>query len=189
MSGSTVALPAGGLCGLSDARGAGKSAFCQRLIQAARRRGADVAGVFSPAVFALDATGRVTRTAIEVEHIRTSERRLLATASPQAGFDLRMGRWWFNPQTAHWADEALAKSCPCDVLIVDEIGPLELVRGEGWQHAITALQSGLYRLGIVVVRPELRALADARLPIRQWMDVAGAARLYADWIDNPPERI
>lgn len=187
MSDSMSALPAGGLLALSDAREAGKSTLCRRLVEAARRRGVDVAGVFSPGVFAPDAAGCLARVAIEVEHIRAGQRRLLATrtksaASPQAGFDLVMGRWWFNPDTARWADQALAESCPCDLLIVDEIGPLELTRDEGWLNGLRALQSEAYRLGVVVVRPELRGPAAARLPIRQWLDVAQAERLFAEWI-------
>lgn len=182
MSDSMSALPTSGLCALSDARGAGKSTLCRRLVEAARRRGVDVAGVFSPGVFAPDAAGHLARVAIEVEHIRAGQRRLLATTSPQAGFDLVMGRWWFNPDTARWADQALAESCPCDLLIVDEIGPLELTRDEGWLNGLRALQSEAYRLGVVVVRPELRGPAAARLPIRQWLDVAQAERLFAEWI-------
>lgn len=185
----SVELPASGLYALSDARGAGKSSLCRRLVQAARRRGVDVAGVFSPGVFASDGGGGVTRIGIEVEHIRAGERRLLAmrtksAASPQPGFDLPVGCWWFNPQTSHWADQALAESCPCDVLIVDEIGPLELARGEGLQQGVTALQSRQYRLGIVVVRPELRGPAEARLPIRQWLDVAHAEQMFSAWLNE-----
>lgn len=187
MSDALSGLPTSGLCALSDAREAGKTTLCRRLVEAARRRGVDVAGVFSPGVFAPDAAGHTARVAIEVEHIRAGRRRLLATrtksaASPQAGFDLVIGHWWFNSDTVRWADQALVESCPCDLLIVDEIGPLELTRGEGWLNGLRALQSGQYRLGVVVVRPELRGPAEARLPIRQWLNVTQAERLFAGWM-------
>ena len=38
---------------------------------------------------------------------------------------------------------------------MDEIGPLELIRGEGWTNAVHALGSRQYDLAILVMRPKL----------------------------------
>jgi nucleoside-triphosphatase THEP1 len=54
-------------------------------------------------------------------------------------------------------------------LIVDEIGPLELLRGEGWIEAMSVLRANDYRLAVVVVRPALVTLflksLDGREPL------------------------
>ena len=38
---------------------------------------------------------------------------------------------------------------------MDEIGPLEMDRGEGWTNALEVLRLGEYRLAVAVVRPSL----------------------------------
>jgi hypothetical protein len=47
---------------------------------------------------------------------------------------------------------------------VDELGPLEIVRGQGWQKAFNVLNRGDFRLALVVVRPELVDQARLHLP-------------------------
>ena len=54
-----------------------------------------------------------------------------------------------------WGAAVLDSACPCDVLIVDEIGPLELERGQGWANALDVLRAGQFDLAAVVVRPSL----------------------------------
>lgn len=50
-------------------------------------------------------------------------------------------------------------SLPCDLLIVDELGPLELTHQMGWRAALEILPRAGYRLALVVIRPELHATA------------------------------
>ena len=58
-------------------------------------------------------------------------------------------------------------SClPCDLFIVDELGPLELIRAEGWVNALETLRQPTYRVGVVVIRPELVEAACQALPVR-----------------------
>ena len=45
-----------------------------------------------------------------------------------------------------------------DLLIIDELGPLELIHQTGWQAARDVLRSKDYSLGLVVVREELRSV-------------------------------
>lgn len=42
-----------------------------------------------------------------------------------------------------------------DYLIVDELGPLELERGEGLTNAVELLKSGEFEKALIVVRPHL----------------------------------
>jgi nucleoside-triphosphatase THEP1 len=59
---------------------------------------------------------------------------------------------------------ALTRTTPCDLLVVDEIGPLELERRGGWENAFDVLRGRDFALALVVVRPELVIKAQLRLP-------------------------
>ena len=52
-----------------------------------------------------------------------------------------------------------------DLLVVDELGPLEFARGVGLTEGLTAVDAGRYAVACVVVRP---ALVDEAL--RRWPD-------------------
>lgn len=164
MADSTI--PTAPLYALTGPRGAGKTTFCQKLIGLARAAGRDMAGLISPAV-----VEDGERIGFDVEAVRTAERRILGRAVPAPGLEIALGRWFFSSATLDWGSHILATSGPCDALIVDEIGPLELLRDEGWTAALDALRNGVYRVALVVVRPELLDTARAVLPITRSFDV------------------
>ena len=142
-------------------RGAGKTTFCRVLADQARAAGWDVAGILSPPVFE-----NGIKTGILAQDLRTGESRplaVLATQSPtlapdaSAGvtnYHLPLGQWLFDPTVIAWGNQVLQSRQPCDLFIVDELGPLELIRGEGWSNALAALRQSTYRVGVVVIRPE-----------------------------------
>lgn len=138
-------------------RQAGKSSFCRGMAEAARQAGWDVAGLLSPAHIEQGA-----KTGILAEDLRTGETHPLASTSRQMEDDLEFGDWYFNRQTLAWGNRILENSLPCDLLVVDELGPLELVHRIGWQAALAVLSRQGYRLALVVVRPELQAVARSR---------------------------
>jgi nucleoside-triphosphatase THEP1 len=72
---------------------------------------------------------------------------------------LAFGVWYFNLRTLEWGNQVLEISLPCDLLIVDELGPLELTHQMGWRAALDILPLSGYRLALVVIRPELQATA------------------------------
>lgn len=151
-------------------RGAGKTTFCRKLAERARALGWDVAGLLSPAVLGAGKTGIV---ALDLRH---GESRLLASAEPRAGYALRLGMWWFDPDTLAWGNQVLAAALPCDLLIVDEIGPLELELGQGWSAALEVLAGVSYRLALVVVRPEYCADFQERWPGSQVLTIDSPAQ-------------
>lgn len=160
---------------VSAPRGAGKTVFCRSLAGAATAAGWDVAGLLSPAVFA-----NGVKTGIEVHDPRTGETRLLGRSSPAAKFDLAVGRWYFDPKVVEWGNEVLRRSLPCDLLIVDEVGPLELLQGAGWSAALSALRRAQYKIGVVVVRPELAGTARELLPISGTLPLPEDAAAHRD---------
>jgi nucleoside-triphosphatase len=157
-------------------RGAGKTSLCRLLASQARNKGWDAAGVISPGVFE-----NGVKTGIQVEDIRRGESHPLASLEARGPFDLPVGKWYFDRTTLAWGNQVIANSPPCDLLIVDELGPLELLQGDGWQAALEVLSAGSYRLALVVIRPELQELArgvldfaatltiDQTKSLEQWM--------------------
>jgi nucleoside-triphosphatase THEP1 len=57
----------------------------------------------------------------------------------------------------------LVHATPCDVLVVDELGPIELLGGRGWANALEVLRLGHFGTALVVCRPELLGVLEAKL--------------------------
>ena len=133
---------------ITGSRGSGKTSFCKRMVEAAREAGWQVAGLLSNPVF--EGSQRV---AIHAEDLRGGSSRQLAIRSdkPTPGSQ----HWKFDDAVITWGNEVLEASTPCDLLVIDELGPLELERGEGWQSGLAAVDSGQYAIALVVVRAEL----------------------------------
>lgn len=138
---------------VTGTRGVGKTTVCWNTITLARARGATCGGIVT----------QCHDGAREVHDVRTGEVRRL-TREPNGTPAVVQGRFRFDPDTLSWASRALARSVPCDLLVIDEIGPLEVERGEGWTVAFDVLRGGAFELAMVVVRPELVARAQLRLP-------------------------
>jgi nucleoside-triphosphatase len=139
---------------LTGTRGAGKSTFCHALAAHARLQGWDVAGLLSPAILV---GGH--KTGILAEDARTGETRPLASSRAQPSFDVPLGDWRFDRTAIDWGNRVLESSLPCDLLIVDELGPLELVYQMGWQAALDVLCSNEFQIAVAVIRPELQGMA------------------------------
>jgi len=171
---------------VTAARGAGKTAFCRLLVKHARAAGMDVAGLLSPAVFE-----NGIKTGILAENLRTNELRHLAQLSTlndqPATFSLQLGNWFFDPFIIAWGNEILAGCLACDLFIVDEIGPLELLRGEGWSNALAALRESMYKIGIVVIRPELINNAQNIFPNAQIIAIESLDEFPR--ISEPPDHL
>ncbi len=145
---------------LSGERGQGKTRMCQAVCELARQQGLSVQGVISPAVF----TDGV-KTGILVENAANGEQMPLAyLRQPGLEAEIQTDHWQFDPAAMAWGSRILEQADFCDVLIVDELGPLELVQHRGWVTGIKALQARQFRLGIVVIRPELLDAAQQILP-------------------------
>lgn len=141
---------------LTGAMGVGKSTVCQRLAALWRERGGAPAGL-------------LTRTAGPERYLvdaATGEERLLA-AEGQELDGPRWGRFSFSQEALDWGHVAMhaAVAGPADLVLLDEVGPLELVAGKGLLSTLWILLSS-DKAALVVVRPalleQLRALAGGR---------------------------
>ena len=162
---------------LTGERQVGKTTVCRRVAELARGLGYGPAGVLTPVL--LDKDGfPVVRHALMVSD---GEQRLLAQANGDLGGvpglvlseaeelsngGLRTGRYSFDADLFVWVIGRLrgAISRGCDLLIVDEIGPLELEQGRGLAPILPDLSAGTLPPLLLVVRPELTAQLQGRLP-------------------------
>ena len=142
---------------LTGERGVGKTHLCQQVVERAVQRGYRCAGLLSPAV--LDGEEKV---AIALVDVATHAEKTLAVADDAPG-GVRWGRYRFVTATLEWGSDLLSAATPCDLLILDELGPLELELGEGLIPALDVLNEGLFTLALVVVRPEMVEALKERL--------------------------
>lgn len=141
--------------------GCGKTRYCQNLIRQAQQRGWVVTGILSPSLFEGE-----TKTGILAQDLTTGIQCTLAvprvlshqSCSDQAPAPdpLCTPRWRLDPEVLAWGQTVLAAADPqTDLLVIDEIGPLELHHHRGWTAAIQAIQSRRYRRTLVTLRPSL----------------------------------
>lgn len=146
------------ICILTGQENMGKSTLCRRIIDFAKKRNIVVSGISSE----LEIVDH-QRKAIHSFDIKTGEMINLALYS--AGWDKEKTerKWKFNQEAFNWGNNVLLRSVPTDLLVIDEIGYLELEKGEGWNECFSILESDQYHLAIVVIRPELLPFASTRI--------------------------
>ncbi len=118
-----------------------------------------VGGVLSPALFI-----KGQKAAIEVINLASGRRGKLARLRQSGDEGILTAHWTFDAQALEWGNAGLEEAVPCDLLVVDELGPLELLRGQGLTAGLEAVDSGLFTLALVVVRPVLLEVACKRWP-------------------------
>jgi len=163
---------------ITGIRGVGKTTLCLRTVALAQEACYSCAGLLT---LREDDDHRV------VVDVRTGDRRALTATGPGG---VPVGRYIFDPDTLAWGAEILAHSTPCDLLVVDELGPLEM-EGDGWAVGMDILQAGRFHLGLVVVRPELVTRVLERFPDAWTLEVTPENRDgLPDWLAGllPPRR-
>ena len=181
---------------LTGDRQIGKTRWLERLVAEAAGAGVVAAGVLAPGVWVeqgTDASGAIVREKTGIDNVLLPEgtripfarRRDIAQAEGSfvaTSQSARAGLGW------EMSDEALAlvnahcAACSgknAGLFIVDELGPLELLRGEGLTEAVAVLDRGPTVAGqcaLAVVRPELIDIAEDR-----WTGIwGGCQRILPD---------
>jgi nucleoside-triphosphatase THEP1 len=156
---------------LTGERGIGKTTVCRETVALAEREGYPCGGILTlthgdgPSAWNVR-RGRNAHRAPDVRHVMDvssgAVRRL--TVEEDATQAVELGRFRFDPHVLSWGNRTLGQATPCDLLVIDEIGPLEVERGEGWVNAFVTLRGRGFELALVVVRPELLVRTQLRLP-------------------------
>ncbi len=151
---------------LSGVVESGKTTLCLKLLDQFAKHGVDIKGVICPPVF-----DDGVKTGINLLNPATGEQQKLAVLRNGQTQGVFTDRWLFVENTLEWGNLILKSATPCDVLFIDELGPLEFERGGGWQNGLKAIDSREYALAIIVIRPSLIKSACQRWPNAEVMTV------------------
>lgn len=132
---------------LTGPRGASKTTFVLEFGAFMKAKGMPVYGVATPKILENGQT-----VGIQVVDLHTDEKTVLAYRDEKPG--IRVGPWRFTEQGIDLGNKACVSYQDDGIILIDEIGPLEL-KGGGFQVALEGLKSGKYLRYLLVVRPEL----------------------------------
>ena len=137
----------------------GKTTFLQRSLDRWSARGLGYGGFLSVA-----ATGADGDRGYDLLDLRTGRRHPFLRMRGAPGAE-RTGPFFFVPGTLGLARTLIREAGPADLLVVDEVGPLELAGGGLWPALRDALRRQ-DRTTLLVVREEILAgLAAALAPL------------------------
>lgn len=171
--------------------GVGKTTIARRAVDLARSRGAACGGLLAPAL--LDGCGQ--KVGIWGVDAGSGERRLLARTEADLGGP-SVGPYSFSAQALAWGVTVIGQALGrCDLVVVDEIGKLELWQDAGLAPVLPWLAAGRAGRALVVVRDSLLTDAQQRLgPAQQtvfWTDLENRdempARIVAQLLDPAGE--
>ncbi len=144
----------------------GKTNLCLDLYKKAREEGYSVAGLISPAIFE-----KGEKVAIDVLDLKSGMQKRLAERNAGQPADLKTHHWSFFQDIVKWGNDKLRRAVPCDLLVIDELGPLEFQRDQGWVNGFCAVESGEYQVAVIVIRPSLIDDAKRRWPSSRIVDL------------------
>ena len=142
---------------ITGKRQVGKTTWCASVAHHARINGWNVCGLISPAIFS---DGE--KVGFDMVDLKSGNSRRLGVLGNTHPDWIQCGQWSIDPSVIAWANDQL-KQCPgCDLLILDEIGPMELEQNQGLQEGLRLIDENLVTAAFVVIRPELLAIAKKR---------------------------
>jgi nucleoside-triphosphatase THEP1 len=148
--------------------GSGKTTWCLQLIEHSRQNGIRVYGVVSPPVF--EAGHKV---GIDLMDVSTNERRRLAAVRQAAKQklankpDISTLHWTFDPMVLAWGNQILDLLDAGELLVLDELGPLELLENKGLTAGVKCIDDQRFMATCVVIRTALLPTALERWPQAQ----------------------
>jgi nucleoside-triphosphatase THEP1 len=137
--------------------GVGKTTVAERVVGLARRRELTYGGLVAPAM--QNRCGQ--KVGIWGVDLRTGDRRVLARTDQQMGGPA-VGPYSFDAEAVAWSLHVVESAIgACDLLVVDEIGKLELWQDGGLAPVLPRLAAGEATRALVLVRD---SLLDELLP-------------------------
>jgi nucleoside-triphosphatase len=149
--------------------GSGKSTRIRQIVDSSRKAGQLVKGL--------------------VTEVRNGERWTIdlstghawVLAHPNEGqTGLSTPRYVFDEAGLAHANQVLQASRGAEVLVIDELGPLELLRSQGWVEALEILDSRHFDQAFVVIRESLLPVALSRWPFAEVNLPVSSAKLDLD---------
>lgn len=149
----------GQIVGIFGDRQSGKTSLCLEIIRRLQNEGLQTGGFISPGCF--DDSGQ--KSGIDTVLLPTLQRRALAVRRPEP-VPAGTSQWILSNSTLNWAENFILALPAPQVLVVDEIGPLEVKQGRGWHAALDVLKKGQFQVGFVTYRRELAAWFEHEFP-------------------------
>jgi len=137
---------------VTGAIGIGKTTVCKKVIEQVRGQGYSCGGV---------STCKAPDAGIIIEDVQTGKKETLAGIS-NIYHGPHTKKYFFNPEGIDFGIQAIDGGVSSDILLVDEVGPLEL-RGEGFVRVIELVSTGEVKNCIMVIRKELLSAFLAQL--------------------------
>jgi len=162
----------------------GKTSYLTDLAEQLKNREIKVGGFLAPGSFE---SGE--RSGFRLKNLLTGLELPLASVRETAGW-VKYRRFWFNPDAFHqgreWISESLSEDP--DVLMIDEVGPMEL-EDSGWFESLKSLQNSSVPIQVWSVRESLITqlkerwnLPAARRIHIEHTDLAQAAEMICEMI-------
>jgi nucleoside-triphosphatase THEP1 len=144
--------------------GVGKTTVAERVAGQARRQGVVCGGLITPAM----KNSCRQKAGIWGVDLLSGERRILARTDRDLDGPA-VGAYSFDKEALAWAASVVEQAVgACDLLVVDEIGKLELWHGVGLAPVLPRLASGEVARSLVLVRDFLLTELQTRLePVEQ----------------------
>jgi nucleoside-triphosphatase THEP1 len=139
---------------ITGERDVGKTILCSKIAEKFKNLGYSVAGIISPGIY--HDNDKIGITALD---IKSGRKVRLADFSPGWDKEKPSRIWKMNPAAIPWGNHVLSKSVPCEILIIDEIGYLELENNGGWKKSFEILEGKLFKMAFIVIRRELVEIA------------------------------
>ena len=127
----------------------GKTNWITKAVEFLKDKNLSVSGVVAPGAWADD-----EKTGIDSILLPGEELVHLAVRKP----DFSEGysrKWKFDDEVLEKINNHLWNLGDCDYVVIDEIGPLEVIKKQGFTNALKILEEGYYQNVIVALRPSL----------------------------------
>ena len=132
---------------ITGKKGGGKTTFITEVVSILQKEGLKADGILAPGYWQNN-----IRSKFDIVDIATNERKILCGMDVENGVE-EIGRFKFTEEGLAFGRAALCyeKVFDKDLIIIDEVGPLEL-KGKGWAESIKELLVKYNKIIILVVR-------------------------------------
>ena len=137
----------------------GKTTFLKETIRNLKEVDVKVQGIMAEGI---DLHGE--RTGFNLINVSTEKSKVLCKTSGDSEW-IKTGKFYFNPEGLEFGRTILKKLSADSVVVIDEIGPLEM-RGEGWTESIESILKSFDNTMIWVVRRSLTESVIKKFDVR-----------------------